>query len=88
MSQESPQNDYYLAQHVREILAKHPDVRELDIQVTVAGSKLVVAGNAQTPERRQAISDVLAEAFPDRQIVNETGVLGDVEAGADTEVIS
>lgn len=64
----------YVIQRIREALAADPRVGELGIDVEVARGKVFLRGAVATDERRQAISDVVSEMFPDCEIHNETKV--------------
>jgi osmotically-inducible protein OsmY len=79
-------SDHYLVEHVREALAGDERLGELELQVTVAGERIVVSGTVQTKERRQAVSEVVAGLLPDRTVVNQTTVLAP-PAGAQTETL-
>lgn len=65
----------YLIEKVRERLATDDRVAELELQVSVAGDRLVVSGTVPTEERRAAVAEVAREAAPDHRVVNETEVL-------------
>lgn len=65
----------YLVEHVRDALASHPTLGELELQVAVAGDAIEVSGIVQTSERRDAITKVLTDLFPDYQVRNRTTVL-------------
>jgi enamine deaminase RidA (YjgF/YER057c/UK114 family) len=66
----SGEPDQYLIERVREALAEDPRVGELYVQVTVAGGKVFLSGAVATPERKAAMSEVVAELLPDHQIHN------------------
>lgn len=65
----------YLIEKVRERLATDERVAELELQVSVAGDRVVVSGTVPTEERRAAVAEVASEAAPDHHVVNETEVL-------------
>lgn len=69
----------YLIEHVRDALARNPALGELELQVAVAGNVIDVSGVVQTPERREAITAVLEELFPDYELRNQTTVLSATE---------
>jgi osmotically-inducible protein OsmY len=73
MAQDEP--DVYVTEHLREALAKDPRVNELELEVSLAGGKLFVSGTVSTEARRRAVTEVLAELAPDREVVNQTSVL-------------
>ncbi len=64
----------YLVGRVRERLAQDPRVNDLNVNVTVTGEKVFLSGIVATKERREAISQVMADAFPDLVCVNEIKV--------------
>lgn len=66
--------DEYVVAHVKEALAQDPRLHELALDVTVRGGRVFVAGHVATPERRDAVSAVLADACPGRDVANETTV--------------
>jgi hypothetical protein len=68
-------DDHYLVEWIRQRLAKDPRVGELELQVSVAGRKVIVTGTVATADRQRAISEVLAELCPDRVVQNQTTVL-------------
>jgi osmotically-inducible protein OsmY len=70
---------HYLVQRIREALAHDPRVSELELQVTVRGSKVFVAGAVATDDRRQSVTEVVQEAAPDCEVHNQTRV--SVQAG-------
>ena len=80
MSEEPKQ---YLVAHVREALACDGRVNELDIDVTVAGGRVFLTGCVATQERKDRISAVLAERFPEYVVENEVTVSA---AGAVREI--
>lgn len=64
----------YLVGRVRETLAQDPRVNDLNVSVTVTGEKVFLSGIVATKERRDAISEVMADAFPELICVNEIKV--------------
>lgn len=72
----------YVAEHIREDLLRHPEVGELDVHVSVDGSRVIVTGNVSTSGRRDAITRVLHELLPEHECVNETTVTEYPEAPA------
>ena len=65
---------HYLVQRIREALAHDPRVAELELEVTVRGSKVFIAGTVPTEDRRSAITDVVQRTAPNREVHNETRV--------------
>jgi osmotically-inducible protein OsmY len=54
-------SDAYLGEHIRDALAHDPSVGELDIHVTVAGTRIVLTGNVADGARLAAIDTVVAQ---------------------------
>ena len=71
----------YLIAHIREALAKDGRVNELDIDVAVAGGRIFLTGEVATAKRRDAITEVLRERFPECELVNEVNVASIGPAG-------
>jgi osmotically-inducible protein OsmY len=65
----------YLIGRIHDALAHDPRAGELDVQVKVVGEKVFLSGSVATPERRDAISRVVAELLPDRDVHNELVVI-------------
>jgi hypothetical protein len=77
---------HYLVQHVRDALA---EIGELELEVTVRGDKLFVAGTVQTEERRTAVAEAAGRAAPDHEVHNQVRVTGPAAGGgADVERVS
>jgi len=72
MASNAEEPKHYLVQRIREALAHDPRVSELELQVTVRGSKVFVAGAVPTEDRRQAVTEVVQESAPDHEVHNET----------------
>lgn len=70
----APEADEYVVARVKEALAQDARLHDLALDVTVRGGRVFVSGHVATPERRAAISDVLADACPGRDVANETTV--------------
>ena len=64
----------YLVERVREALAHDPRVTALDIRVTIKDGKIFLAGCVTTPERREAITDVVRDLLPGYEVHNHTTV--------------
>ena len=79
--------DAYDAEHIREALIADPRINALDVQVSLAGSALLVTGNVPTTERRDAIAAVVAELAPGVDIRNDVSVI-DLSEPTGQEVIS
>ncbi|MDQ3680784.1 MAG: BON domain-containing protein [Actinomycetota bacterium] len=69
-----PADGEYLAQHVREALARDPRVAELGISVTVEPGEVYLSGEVTTGERRHAIVTVAREVLPGHQIRDQVTV--------------
>jgi osmotically-inducible protein OsmY len=74
MNERADEAPHYLVQRIREALAHDPAVAELELEVTVRGSKVFVAGTIPTKDRQSAITDVVQRAAPDHEVHNETSV--------------
>jgi osmotically-inducible protein OsmY len=83
----SEQPERYLVAHVREALASHPRVAELNVDVAVAGRKVFLTGVVATLGHRAAVGDVVAELLPDYEVHNETTV-PDLAAPGEPEELS
>jgi osmotically-inducible protein OsmY len=70
----------YVIAHVREALAEEPGLGELHVDVTVVGSKILLAGVVATEERRRLLAEVVGKLLPDYEVHNETEVERLVEA--------
>ena len=73
---DAPQSEpkHYLIERVRHALVHDGRTNELDVHVTVAGGKLFVTGTVPTQERRDAITDVVREALPEHEMLNQVTV--------------
>jgi osmotically-inducible protein OsmY len=78
---------HYQVQRIREALAHDPRVSELELQVTVRGNKVFIAGSIPTEDRRAAVADVVREAEPDLEVHNQTKV-GVVPGEVEEETLS
>jgi hypothetical protein len=64
----------HVAARLREALATDRRVGEIELELEVDLSEVVVRGTVPTEERRQAIAEVLADAAPDLRLRNEVTV--------------
>jgi osmotically-inducible protein OsmY len=71
-----PESEPYLVEHVREALARDPELSELHLDVSVAGEGVFVTGAVPTRERQQAVGRVVAAVVGDRPYHNDTTVEG------------
>ncbi|HZA60536.1 MAG TPA: BON domain-containing protein [Actinomycetota bacterium] len=62
----------YVVARIREILAKDPRVGEIELSIDLAETHVVVTGNVETDQQRDAISTILHELLPDRDVENHT----------------
>lgn len=69
----SPDGEY-LAQHVRDALARDSRVGELGISVTVEPREAYLSGEVATEDRRDAIVTVARELLPGHDIRNQVTV--------------
>lgn len=65
----------YLAGHICDAIAQHPELGELSIDVTITGNRIFLSGPVETEHRRELIADVAGDVAPDHEIVNETWVV-------------
>ena len=65
----------YVAEHVREAIAKDERLAELHVHVRVNGRRVVVTGEVATEERRRALFEVVSAVVPDCEVVNQTTVV-------------
>jgi osmotically-inducible protein OsmY len=75
---------HYLIGRIQEALAHDPRATELDLQVKVVGDKVFVTGQVATPERVEAIGQVVREVVPDHEVHNHVTVFGDAEPDPQT----
>jgi osmotically-inducible protein OsmY len=74
----------YLVQAIREALATDERTNELELDVSVAGERVLVTGPVVTEERRIAVGEVVAEVADGYEVVNGTEVLA-AEPATDAE---
>lgn len=67
--------DPYLAEHVREALARDPRIGELGVDVEIAGETVILSGTVASLERQEAAAAVVHELLPDYQVRDETEVV-------------
>jgi predicted nucleotidyltransferase len=72
--------DEYLVAHAHDALVRDPRTAELELDVAVDGGVVVLSGVVATPERQAAVGEVVAQALPDREVRNLTGVDGPTAA--------
>jgi osmotically-inducible protein OsmY len=80
----------YLVQRIQDALASDSRARELGVDVTVAGTRVVLTGTVATAAQREAIGtvvdEVTAEHAPGHDVVNELSVMSREEGGAPEEL--
>jgi BON domain len=64
----------YREEELRQALAADPRVAEPELEVTIAGGRVVISGTVPTEDRRTAISAVTREHCPDLRVDNRTVV--------------
>jgi osmotically-inducible protein OsmY len=60
----------YLVERVREALAEDERVGQLDVQVSIAGDRLLLDGIVATEERREAATEIAKRVCPDLEVIN------------------
>jgi osmotically-inducible protein OsmY len=86
VSDRDPLPDAYLLQHVQDALASDDRARELGVDVTVSGRRLLLSGTVATPDQRDAIGEVVREVAPEHAVVNELAVMSTEEPGPTEEL--
>ena len=76
----------YAIAHLKERLAEDPRVNELDIQVDQLDNQILLRGEVQLEDRRQAVEQITREIFPEHHIENQLRVLN-FQTPAETEEI-
>ena len=66
--------DVYTVEHIRDALARDDRVSELGVHVTMTTQGVFLTGDVGTPERRDAITEVVRELLPGTAIHNQTTV--------------
>jgi predicted nucleotidyltransferase len=68
--------DEYLVARAQDALVRDPRTAELELDVTIDGSAVVLSGAVATPERQAAIVEVVAKALPGREVRDLTSADG------------
>jgi predicted nucleotidyltransferase len=68
--------DEYLVARAQDALVRDPRTAELELDVTIDGSAVVLSGAVATPERQAAIVAVVAKALPGREVRDLTSADG------------
>jgi predicted nucleotidyltransferase len=71
---ELPGDGEYQVARIRERLAKDQRTAELEVEVRLDDGGVVLTGTVATPERREALTEVVADVLPGRPIRNLTTV--------------
>jgi osmotically-inducible protein OsmY len=74
MGDRSKDLDPYLAEHVRDALARDPRVSELDVTVEIDNETVVLSGIVASSQRQEAAAEIVHDLLPDHEIRNETAV--------------
>ena len=69
-----PEPEAYLVERLREAVAHDPRVAALGISVRVVAGRVVLTGDVATPERKAAVSEVVAPLIEGLILVNELTV--------------
>jgi ribosome recycling factor len=72
MNVEAGEPKQYVVAHVREAIAHHENLSELNVDISVAGGRIFLTGVVATEERRQELTRVVGELAPDYEVCNET----------------
>jgi osmotically-inducible protein OsmY len=76
----------YLAEHIRDALARDERVGELGVEVTLTSAGVFLTGDVASPQRQDAIDEVVREVVPDQDVHNQTTVMEYPEAGPEESV--
>jgi osmotically-inducible protein OsmY len=76
----------YLAARIQEALAQDPRVGELGINVDVSASEIRLTGVVSTPERHEAVPEVVHEIAEGYRVINATSVI-DAVPNTEAEVL-
>ena len=74
----------YTEAHVAEALATDPRVSMLGIEVSIREHEVFLSGDVATPERKEAVAEVVAELLPGYVVHNDTSAR-DFPPGVETE---
>jgi BON domain len=64
----------YREEELRQALAADPRVAETELDVRIAGDRIVISGTVPTQDRRDAVAAVTREHCPDLEVDNRTVV--------------
>jgi uncharacterized Rossmann fold enzyme len=64
----------HVAARIREALATDPRVGEIELEIMVGGSEVVVHGTVPTEDRRRAVDEVLQEVASELRVRNEVTI--------------
>jgi hypothetical protein len=68
-------DESYLAEHVRQALARDGRVSEPELRVKVVAGRVVVTGDVHTDARREAVAAVVRDLDPSLVVDNQTSVI-------------
>lgn len=74
----------YTEAHVAEALATDPRVSTLGIEVSIRDGDVFLSGDVATPERKDAVTEVVSELMPGYNVHNDTAAR-DFPPGIETE---
>jgi hypothetical protein len=77
-------SDFYLAEHLREALARDPRVAELGIDVEIDDGVVVLSGTMTSPEQQEAAVAIARTFLPQYRVRVETTV-ADLSEPTDSE---
>ena len=64
----------YREEELRQALAADPRVAETELDVRIAGDRIMISGTVPTQDRRDAVAAVTREHCPDLEVDNRTVV--------------
>jgi hypothetical protein len=64
----------YREEELRQALAADPRVAETELDVRIAGGRIMISGTVPTQDRRDAVAAVTREHCPDLEVDNRTVV--------------
>lgn len=81
MDRPSDERRDYLIARVHEALTEDPRVGEQELEISVRGQTVLVAGTVVSEEQRRAVSEVVEELLPGHRVANEVQVATFPETG-------
>lgn len=83
MSDDQPE---YLVGRIQQALATDPRTGELELDIRIAGGRVVVIGTVATRERCEAVLAVVRETAPDLDVRDELSVTEEQTPGPSEQV--